>query len=79
MINICTLSDKNYLHLGLALYDSILESCSKDIVFHYLCIDEESHSILKKLENDTLKVYSINDLESTKDFEKLKQNTNYTR
>ena len=78
MINICTLSDKNYLHLGLALYDSILESCSKDIVFHYLCIDEESHSILKKLENDTLKVYSINDLESTKDFEKLKQNTNYT-
>ena len=78
MINICTLSDSNYLHLGLSLYESIAGSCSVDFTFHYLCIDDESFNSLKKKENKNLKIYSIKDLESSEDFKKLKKNTVYT-
>ena len=77
MINICTLSDSNYLHLGLCLYESIAESCSTDFTFHYLCIDDESYDSLKQREGKNLKAYSIKDLESSKDFDTLKQNTTY--
>ena len=78
MINICTLSDINYLHLGICLYNSIAESCSKKFVMHYLCIDNESYSVLKQKESQTLKVYSIKDIESTNDFQSLVSNTTYS-
>jgi hypothetical protein len=78
MINICTLSDINYLNLGICLYDSIAESCSEDFVMHYLCIDNRCYETLKKRETETLKVYSIQDIESTDDFQSLVNNTTYT-
>jgi len=58
MINVCTVSDINYLNKGLVLYESLLTN--KDVVFHYLCIDEESYNKLIKHSSDTLKVYNIN-------------------
>lgn len=61
MVNICTVSDINYLEKGLALYESLLEH-SKNTVLHYLCIDDKSYSMLKKIENESLKAYNVNDL-----------------
>ena len=61
MINICTVSDINYLIKGLALYESLL-SYSKDIKLHYLCIDDISYDKLKSFESETLSVYIISDL-----------------
>lgn len=78
MINICTLSDKNYLQFGLALHESISESCSEDFVLHYLCIDEESYASVKSKESKSLKAYSVTDLKSTQDFQDLVENTVYS-
>jgi hypothetical protein len=59
MINICTVSDYNYLNKGLTLYDSLLEKCD-NIILHYLCIDGDTYNHLKKHENKNLKIYDIN-------------------
>ena len=61
MINVCTVSDINYLIKGLTLYESLLEH-SKGFVLHYLCIDDASYNKLKKFESKTLIVYNVNDL-----------------
>ena len=49
MINICTLSDKNYFRYGLAMYDSLLEQCEQDFTLYYLCLDDETHDKLKEM------------------------------
>jgi len=59
MINICTVSDKNYLNKGLSLYESLLKNV--DVVLHYLCIDEVSFIKLKKYSSVRLKVYSVDE------------------
>jgi hypothetical protein len=61
MINVCTVSDINYLIKGLTLYESLLEH-SKGFILHYLCIDEVSYQKLKKFECESLIVYNVNDL-----------------
>ena len=57
-MNICTVSDINYLNKGLALYESLL--VNDNVVLHYLCIDEKSFNKLKKYSSDKLKVYDVN-------------------
>ena len=61
MINICTVSDTNYLIKGLTLYESLLRN-TDDFTLHYLCIDNESYDNLKKYENKSLIVYNVDDL-----------------
>jgi len=61
MINLCTVSDNNYLLKGLTLYESLKKN-SKDFILHYLCIDEESYTPLKSFECASLKVYSVDSL-----------------
>lgn len=61
MINLCTVSDNNYLLKGLTLYES-LKKHSKDFILHYLCIDEGSYTSLKSFECASLKVYSVDSL-----------------
>jgi len=61
MINICTVSDINYLIKGLTLYESLLEY-SKNVKLHYLCIDDISYDKLKNYESDSLVIYNVNDL-----------------
>jgi hypothetical protein len=61
MINLCTVSDNNYLLKGLTLYESLKKN-SKDFILHYLCIDEESYTSLKSFECASLKVYSVDSL-----------------
>ena len=58
MKNICTVSDINYLPLGLTMYESI-KNHTEDFVLHYLCIDGASFEKLKPFECDTLKVHGV--------------------
>ena len=60
MIQVCTVSDINYLTKGLALYESLIEH-SDDIMLHYLCIDDKSYEKLIKINSDKIKPYNIND------------------
>ena len=77
MINICALSDKNYLKFGMALYDSLLENCNEDFVLHYLCMDEETYNAIRSLNLDRLRPIAMSEIEQTEDFKTLKQNTVY--
>ena len=61
MINLCTVSDINFLIKGLTLYESII-SHNKDCILHYLCIDDESYSKLLDLKIKNLKAYNVKDL-----------------
>jgi hypothetical protein len=76
MIQLCTVSDKNYLVKGLTLYESLIKN-SENIVLHYLCIDKESLNFLKKFESPSLIVYDVEELtKNDNKLENLKQ-TNY--
>jgi hypothetical protein len=76
MIELCTVSDYNYLFKGLTLYESLTEF-SDDFILNYLCIDDKSFDFLKKYESNTLKVWNINELlRNDKNLLNLK-NTNY--
>lgn len=44
MKSYCTLSDKNYLALGIALYKSLENHCSEPFKLYYLCLDDESYN-----------------------------------
>jgi hypothetical protein len=61
MKNICTISDINYLHQGLALYES-LKKTSNNFTLHYLCLCDTSYSIVSKIDNTNIKAYHIKDL-----------------
>jgi hypothetical protein len=76
MINICAISDYNYLPRGLALYESLIRN-NDDIVLHYLCADEKSYNAISKYSCDSLKVYTDKELlERDHDLSELKSNDN---
>jgi hypothetical protein len=61
MIHICTLTDKNFLLKGLALYQSLLNSgCEFEL--HWLCIDNETFEKLRKFRNLGIKRYELFEL-----------------
>ena len=61
MIQICTVSDKNYLLKGLTLYESLMKR-DTNFFLHYLCIDDISYNKISKIEFPNLKVYHIDEL-----------------
>ena len=60
-----TLSDKNFLAKGLALYRSLSVHSKGDWELNYLCLDQESFNTLKDLELPRLYAYSLAELEQT--------------
>ena len=71
MKNICTVSDIKYLNQGLALFESLIKN--NNSILHYLCIDQKSYDILKKINNDRLVIYNVNDLlENDEELKKIK-------
>ena len=75
MINICTLSDSNYLFYGLTLYESLKETTS-NFKLHYLCLCEKSFNKIKELNLPEIEPYFIDDLvQKDDDFFVLKTKT----
>jgi hypothetical protein len=72
MNHFSTLSDSNYLVLGLVLYES-LKQHTKDFTLHYLALDDISYNKLIEYQCDNLKIYKIDDIRN-KEYEKLEQN-----
>ncbi len=60
--DICTLLDKNYLLRGLALYDSLREHCPQFTLW-MLCMDEESHELLRKLNLKDIRLLRVSEVE----------------
>ena len=75
MNHICTLSDINYLHYGICLYESLTENSTDDFTLHYLALDEKTKTKLLELNFSNLVVYTQEDLNSKdKTFQDLKKN-----
>tara|TARA_Y100000992_G_C21255507_1_gene488264 strand:+ start:326 stop:1252 length:927 start_codon:yes stop_codon:yes gene_type:complete len=77
MINICSLSDKNYFRYGMALYDSLIANCEQEFTLHYLCMDDETYDAVSKLNLDHINLVRMQEIEKTEDFKTLKENTVY--
>lgn len=69
---IATLSDKNYLLNGLALYESLCKYCVS-FVLHYLCVDDYTYKFFQKNKIRNINPIHINELQS-KEFDCLVQN-----
>ena len=75
MVNICTLSDFNYLFYGLTLYKSLKDTTS-NFKLHYLCLCEKSYNKIKELNLPEIEPYFIDDLiQKDKDFLTLREKT----
>tara|TARA_R110002110_G_scaffold29907_9_gene106077 strand:- start:154 stop:1035 length:882 start_codon:yes stop_codon:yes gene_type:complete len=59
MINLCCVSDFNFLPNGLALYES-MKQFDSNFTLHYLCMDDESFELLKEL-NEDIVAYPLSD------------------
>jgi len=57
MLNFCTYFDINYIHRGLALYNSLVKT-GESFTLWVLCFDDQTHSILTKLDLPGIKLIS---------------------
>lgn len=55
----CTLSDDNYLPLGLSLYESLVKTTKDDFVLYYLCLNDIIYNKLIDLNLDKIKPIDI--------------------
>jgi hypothetical protein len=77
MINICSISDKNYLHYILSLYKSIRDTISVDFTFYMFCIDKESYDVLYSKNLENVKLISIDEVKESETYKQLSENTEY--
>lgn len=49
---LCSLSDNNYLPLGLSLYDSLLKTTKDNFILYYLCLDEKCYNTVKSINSE---------------------------
>tara|TARA_S200002703_G_scaffold98885_1_gene85516 strand:+ start:1162 stop:2040 length:879 start_codon:yes stop_codon:yes gene_type:complete len=63
----CTLSDKNYLDRGLALYESLVQTSSDPFKLYYLCLDQESKETLDECGLDQIVPISLSSIEVKQD------------
>ena len=71
MKNFCTVSDKNYLHLGLSMHESLSKS-DTDYTLYYFCVDEESFEFLSGYDSRIVPISITQLCESNEHLKKLK-------
>jgi hypothetical protein len=54
-----TLSDYNYLPLGLSLYQSLVETTKDDFILYYLCLDKKTFDKLSQFKEPEFKIEPI--------------------
>ena len=59
----CTLFDKNYLIKGLTMIRSLTKNCKNSTIF-VLCLDDETNTILEKININQIKTIKINEVEN---------------
>jgi hypothetical protein len=72
MKHFCTLSDKNYLALGIALYQSLKQQCEEDFKLYYLCLDDETYTRFLDYSKEETKLEPISLKELEKEKEELR-------
>lgn len=72
MKNFCTLSDYNYLPLGLSLYESLKKTTKGGFNLYYLCLDDKTFDTLENIEG-IIPVNIKKLLEDNKDLSEYKQ------
>jgi len=71
MKNFCTVSDKNYLHLGLSMHESLSKS-DTDYTLYYFCVDEESFEFLSGYDTRIVPISITQLCETNEHLKKLK-------
>jgi hypothetical protein len=72
MKNFCTVSDKNYLHLGLAMHES-LSKTECEYTLYYFCVDDETYKVISEYDDERIVPISISKLlETNEDLKVLK-------
>jgi len=71
MKNFCTVSDKNYLHLGLSMHESLSKS-DTDYTLYYFCVDEESFEFLSGYDSRIVPISITQLCETNEHLKKLK-------
>ena len=73
----CTLSDKNYLALGIALYQSLKQHSKEEFKLYYLCLDKETKDRFQSLNYEEVIPISLTDLEKEKDLQDARADRPY--
>jgi len=64
MIYISSVFDRNYLHYGIALLESLRFTYGNDFEFHCLCLDDKSFEVMNGVSSQAIP-YDIKDLENS--------------
>ena len=62
MYNFCTLFDKNYLHKGITLYNSLFRNCLEFNLW-VLCMDDTTFNVMADFKSANLKLIKMSDFE----------------
>lgn len=63
--NYCTLFDINFLAKGLTLYNSLVKHSTTDWKLYILCLDEETYTLLKKINLEKVSLISLDQIEDS--------------
>jgi len=63
MYYFCTYFDSNYLLRGITLYRSLEKHCKTSFRFYALCLDEETFTVLTKLDEESIVPIELKDVE----------------